>query len=141
MKFWDDEKLLMKISQKLGGAMPAPAAPAAPQKPPEVTNLFEACRWGDLEAAEDFIAIGKGVNEADKEGRTPLYVTPLRHASAACFHSPRCVLLQAFRRGVWKRGCRAADREDAAGERRQDGCDRLEAEHHAALRRRVRPTC
>ena len=77
MKFWNDEKLLLKISQKLGGAMPAPAAPAAPQKPPEVTNLLEACRWGDLEAAEDFIAIGKGVNEADKEGRTALCVAPL----------------------------------------------------------------
>ena len=73
-KFWNDEKMLIKISQRLGGAAGPQAAPPpqAPQKPPEVTNLLEACRWGDLEAAEDFIAIGKGVNEADKEGRTAL---------------------------------------------------------------------
>ena len=69
--------MLLKISQRLGGAVGSagPAGPPAPpQKPPEVTNLFEACRWGDLEAAEDFIAIGKGINDTDKEGRTPLCV-------------------------------------------------------------------
>ena len=96
-KFWNDEKLLLKISQRLGGAAgQGPPPQAAPQKPPEVTNLLEACRWGDLEAAEDFIAIGKKVDEADKEGRTALYVVaplraPLRwrraHSrSAACRH-------------------------------------------------------
>lgn len=31
------------------------------------------CRHGDLEAAEDFIAIGKDVNAADPDGRTPLH--------------------------------------------------------------------
>lgn len=30
-------------------------------------------RHGDLEAAEDFIAIGRDVNEADNDGRTPLH--------------------------------------------------------------------
>lgn len=30
-------------------------------------------RYGDLEAAEDFIAIGKDVNEPDPDGRTPLH--------------------------------------------------------------------
>ena len=30
-------------------------------------------RYGDLEAAEDFIAIGKDVNAADPDGRTPLH--------------------------------------------------------------------
>lgn len=30
-------------------------------------------RHGDLEAAEDFIAIGRDVNEADDDGRTPLH--------------------------------------------------------------------
>ncbi len=30
-------------------------------------------RFGDLEAAEDFIAIGKDVNEQDPDGRTPLH--------------------------------------------------------------------
>ena len=31
------------------------------------------CRYGDLEAAEDFIAIGRDVNAADPDGRTPLH--------------------------------------------------------------------
>jgi len=86
-KFWNDEKLLLKISQRLGGAAgQGPPPQAAPQKPPEVTNLLEACRWGDVEAAEDFIAIGKSVDEADKEGRTPLYAprctAPMRRCAS-----------------------------------------------------------
>ncbi len=80
MKFWNDDALLAKISARLGGAglgmAPSGGAPRPqppPQAPPaEVTNLFEAARWGDLEAVEDFVSIGKGVNDADKEGRTPL---------------------------------------------------------------------
>jgi ankyrin repeat protein len=79
LKFWDDEVLLAKISQRLGsaGAPSGTAGPppaAAPAPPEEVTNLFEAARWGDLEAVEDFIAVGKDVNAADKEGRRPLHV-------------------------------------------------------------------
>ena len=31
------------------------------------------CRHGDLEATEDFIAIGKDVSAADPDGRTPLH--------------------------------------------------------------------
>lgn len=31
------------------------------------------CRCGDLEAMEDFIAVGKDVNAADPDGRTPLH--------------------------------------------------------------------
>ena len=40
-------------------------------------SALRACslpfRFGDLEAAEDFIAIGKDVNEQDRDGRTPLH--------------------------------------------------------------------
>jgi Ankyrin repeats (3 copies) len=32
-----------------------------------------ACRFGDVEATEDFIAVGKDVNMQDAEGRTPLH--------------------------------------------------------------------
>ena len=35
--------------------------------------VFPHCRHGDLEAVEDFIAVGKDVNEADANGRTPLH--------------------------------------------------------------------
>ena len=41
------------------------------------------CRYGDEEALEDFIAIGKDINEADKEGRTALHY-------ATAFNQPTC---------------------------------------------------
>ena len=76
-RFWNDEAFLAKIGKRLEGAVPPPAAARAtpvPQTPPEeVTNLLEAARWGDVEAVEDFIAVGKDVNQADKEGRRPLH--------------------------------------------------------------------
>lgn len=31
------------------------------------------CRYGDLEATEDFLAVGKDINMQDDEGRTPLH--------------------------------------------------------------------
>ena len=34
---------------------------------------MEAAKLGDLEATEDYAAIGRDVNEADAEGRTPLH--------------------------------------------------------------------
>lgn len=34
---------------------------------------MSACSLGDLEAVEDFIAIGKDVNMCDAEQRTPLH--------------------------------------------------------------------
>ena len=38
-------------------------------------------RYGDLEAVEDFIAVGKDVSESDEEGRTPLhYAVAYNHA-------------------------------------------------------------
>jgi hypothetical protein len=99
MKFWNDEALLAKISQRLGGAAGAPppgARPPPQQAPAEVTNLLEAARWNDLEAVEDFISIGKNVNEGDKDGRTPLCV-PLRTRAWACVQP--CVLVPAAREG------------------------------------------
>ncbi len=37
---------------------------------------FRACvhRYGDLEAVEDFLAVGKDANMRDSEGRTPLFI-------------------------------------------------------------------
>lgn len=85
MKYWNDPKLLAKIGQKVGDVNPESTAGqvaaaavasgvAAPaQAIPEVDNLIDAARVGDEEAVEDFVAIGKDVNMADKEGRTPLH--------------------------------------------------------------------
>ena len=41
-------------------------------------------RYGDLEAVEDFIAVGKDVNESDEDGRTALhYAVAYNHADIA----------------------------------------------------------
>ena len=41
-------------------------------------------RYGDLEAVEDFIAVGKDVNESDQDGRTALhYAVAYNHADIA----------------------------------------------------------
>jgi len=83
MKYYNDPDFLAKLGSKLGdvnmgavtaapGAPPAGAAPAA-AGPPEIKDLLDAARWGDDEAVEDFIAIGKDVAMKDKEGRTPLH--------------------------------------------------------------------
>ncbi len=66
-------QVLAKLGERLGdvqvqvpppGAAPAAAAAAGAQRPPmadvpEIDNLFDAAKYGDLEAVEDFIAIGK----------------------------------------------------------------------------------
>ncbi|KAJ9514411.1 hypothetical protein QJQ45_012369 [Haematococcus lacustris] len=80
MKYYNDPAFLAKLSSKLGdvsglaaAAAPSAAAAAAPVGPPEVKDLFDAAKYGDTEAVEDFIAIGKDVGMKDKEGRTPLH--------------------------------------------------------------------
>ena len=61
----------------VGGSIPgedaAPAAAAAAAPTPEVETLHDAARYGDVEAVEDFIAIGKDVNARDSSQRTPLH--------------------------------------------------------------------
>lgn len=96
MKFMNDPVWLAKVSEKLGdpravaaGAAaptagseaPTPAAVSKPPPPPhEITNIIEAARFGDLEAVEDFIAVGKDVNQTDPEKRTALhYAVAYKH--------------------------------------------------------------
>ena len=87
MKYSNDPAFLKKLNDKLGGEeairaavggdipvnAPGAAAPAAPAPPPEVETLHDAARYGDVEAVEDFIAIGKDVNARDSSERTPLH--------------------------------------------------------------------
>eukprot|EP01025_Chloroclados_australasicus_P049924 TRINITY_DN5705_c0_g2_i2.p1 TRINITY_DN5705_c0_g2~~TRINITY_DN5705_c0_g2_i2.p1 ORF type:complete len:332 (-),score=62.45 TRINITY_DN5705_c0_g2_i2:273-1157(-) len=89
-QYWNNPEMLQKISEKMGdvsqmisqnGAQAA-AAPQAPP-PPEVNDLFDAAKFGDLEAIEDFAAVGKDVNIKDKEDRTPLhYAIAYNHPKA-----------------------------------------------------------
>ena len=76
MKYYNDPTWLAKVGQKIGappsvGGGGAAAAPQAPTAEP--TNLLEAARACDLEAVEDFLAIGKDAGECDQEGRTALH--------------------------------------------------------------------
>jgi len=77
-KYWNDETFLRKVSEKMGDLMPqaagAGAAPS-PQEPPDVNSLIDAARVGDVEAAEDFLAVGKDPNEADEESRTAVHTS------------------------------------------------------------------
>ncbi|KAL4420240.1 hypothetical protein ABPG77_011064 [Micractinium sp. CCAP 211/92] len=77
MKYMNDPRFLAKIGEKMGDLDAsmmggAPAAAAAPPPPPEVNNILDAAKYGDLEAIEDYMAIGKG-DLADSELRTALH--------------------------------------------------------------------
>ena len=86
MKYSNDAAFLKKLNDKLGGEeairaavggdIPGSAPGAAPAEPapaPEVETLHDAARYGDIEAIEDFIAVGKDVNARDSSQRTPLH--------------------------------------------------------------------
>ncbi len=86
MKFMNDPTFLSKIGEKLadldlpGMANSAPvpvnqaaaAASAAPAAPVVVNNILDAAKYGDIEACEDYMAIGKG-DLRDENGRGCLH--------------------------------------------------------------------
>jgi len=67
-KYWDDEDLMAKMSAKmkeLGLQPPTPQGARTPSKQPasdEISSLFDAAKWGDVEAATRLIEEGKDVN-------------------------------------------------------------------------------
>mmetsp|Transcript_16790 Transcript_16790/g.32116 ORF Transcript_16790/g.32116 Transcript_16790/m.32116 type:complete len:298 (-) Transcript_16790:880-1773(-) len=71
MKYWNDPVMLNKMMKVIGptGAVPGPPPPQVP----DIDNLWDAAKYGDLEAVEDFVAVGKDVNAQDDVGRTPLH--------------------------------------------------------------------
>eukprot|EP00747_Dinoflagellata_sp_TGD_P163062 gnl/TRDRNA2_/TRDRNA2_181359_c0_seq1.p1 gnl/TRDRNA2_/TRDRNA2_181359_c0~~gnl/TRDRNA2_/TRDRNA2_181359_c0_seq1.p1 ORF type:complete len:372 (+),score=89.25 gnl/TRDRNA2_/TRDRNA2_181359_c0_seq1:74-1189(+) len=86
MKYYNDPEFLTKIGGKMGDAqvkamMNAEASAGGPVQPPAVSaaeavtpdSLLQAVRIGDAEAVDDFIALGRGINDADSDGRTPLH--------------------------------------------------------------------
>lgn len=84
-QYMSNAEFLSKLGEKLGdidmqlpgdayaGASAANQAPPGAQAPPEVENLLQAAKYGDLEATEDLIAVGHDVNMTDAEKRTPLH--------------------------------------------------------------------
>ena len=85
MKWANDKAFLARLNDALGGeeairaaaggiAPPGAAeAPAPAVSAPEVETLHDAARYGDVEAVEDFIAIGKDINARDSSSRTPIH--------------------------------------------------------------------
>ena len=79
MQFMNDPEWLAKVGGKMGDVSELLAAQqaSAPTPPPpaatQINSLLDAAKAGDLEAVEDYIAIGRDVNEADQGGRTPLH--------------------------------------------------------------------
>lgn len=87
MKYSNDATFLKKLNDKLGGEeairaavggdipvdVPGGAVPAPAPPTPEVETLHDAARYGDTEAVEDFIAVGKDVDARDSSQRTPLH--------------------------------------------------------------------
>ena len=87
-----DPEFLAKIGAKmgdpgavLGNGQAAPGAGAAappPAEPIEVNDVLDAARAGDLEAIEDFAAIGQD-KKVDEAGRTALHYAVAYNQGAA----------------------------------------------------------
>ena len=87
-----DPEFLAKIGAKmgdpgatLGNGQPAPGAGAAappPAEPIEVNDVLDAARAGDLEAIEDYVAIGQD-KKVDEAGRTALHYAVAYNQGAA----------------------------------------------------------
>eukprot|EP00210_Caulerpa_lentillifera_P002097 g2012.t1 len=91
MKAMNDVEFLEKVGKRVGAppgvTMSPQSPPTAPSEAedasvisteedsalPEITTLLDAAKYGDLEAVEDFLAIGKDPNLVDEFDRTPLH--------------------------------------------------------------------
>lgn len=71
MKFWNDEELMLKFSQKMGG-LPEELKPAMQKLYETPLSLHEAARDGDLRACQEFIRKGQPIDAQDSRGVTPL---------------------------------------------------------------------
>merc|ERR1719181_2100782 len=71
MKYLQDENLMRKISQKLGGINPEMLKQLTEINKTSV-SLHDAARRGDLQKVQEFLKDGKDVNSKDFKGVTPL---------------------------------------------------------------------
>lgn len=77
MKYFNDPEMMLKLGKKLGPppevATPPPGGTSQQVPEVEINNIVDAAKYGDLEAVEDFLAIGKDPNATDAERRTALH--------------------------------------------------------------------
>jgi len=71
MKYLQDEAIMRKVSQKLGGISPE-MTKALMQIKDSSVSLHDAAKRGDLQRLQEFVKDGKDVNGKDFKGVTPL---------------------------------------------------------------------
>lgn len=79
MKYMNDPNFLAKIGEKMGDTASLMQNSNAQQnsqvkteQAPEINTVLDAARYGDVEAIEDFMAVGRG-GDRDDNGRTALH--------------------------------------------------------------------
>mmetsp|Transcript_17741 Transcript_17741/g.36609 ORF Transcript_17741/g.36609 Transcript_17741/m.36609 type:complete len:163 (-) Transcript_17741:105-593(-) len=71
MKYYQDEDLMLKISQKMGG-LPSELQPVLRKIEDTSLTLHEAAKKGDLAAVQQFLDKNKPLDAQDFKGITPL---------------------------------------------------------------------
>ena len=71
MKYYQDEELMLKISQKMGG-LPSELQPVLQKIEDTSLTLHEAAKKGDLAAVQQFLDKNKPLDAQDHKGITPL---------------------------------------------------------------------
>eukprot|EP00931_Biecheleriopsis_adriatica_P034661 TRINITY_DN1_c0_g1_i1.p1 TRINITY_DN1_c0_g1~~TRINITY_DN1_c0_g1_i1.p1 ORF type:complete len:269 (+),score=79.61 TRINITY_DN1_c0_g1_i1:57-863(+) len=71
MKYYQDEELMLKISQKMGG-VPQDLQPVLKKIDETPLTLHEAAKQGDLKAVQEFLAKKKPLDSHDHKGITAL---------------------------------------------------------------------
>ncbi|CAJ1424239.1 unnamed protein product [Effrenium voratum] len=71
MKYYQDEELMLKISQKMGG-LPSELSPVLQKIDDTAMTLHEAAKRGDLAAVKAFLDRKKPLDAQDFKGITPL---------------------------------------------------------------------
>eukprot|EP00416_Gambierdiscus_australes_P029614 CAMPEP_0171093438 /NCGR_PEP_ID=MMETSP0766_2-20121228/39080_1 /TAXON_ID=439317 /ORGANISM="Gambierdiscus australes, Strain CAWD 149" /LENGTH=267 /DNA_ID=CAMNT_0011551887 /DNA_START=62 /DNA_END=865 /DNA_ORIENTATION=+ len=71
MKHYQDEELMLKFSQKMGG-LPEELQPTLKKIDETPLTLHEAAKNGDLKAVQEYLGTGKPLDAQDHKGITPL---------------------------------------------------------------------
>eukprot|EP00933_Yihiella_yeosuensis_P064639 TRINITY_DN68092_c0_g1_i1.p1 TRINITY_DN68092_c0_g1~~TRINITY_DN68092_c0_g1_i1.p1 ORF type:complete len:305 (+),score=68.00 TRINITY_DN68092_c0_g1_i1:130-915(+) len=74
MKYWDNEALLLKIDEKMGG-LPSQLQPTMQKISETPLSLQQAAAKGDLKSVEDYLSKTSDINAHDSRG-----ITALAHA-------------------------------------------------------------